>query len=201
MVLDPSPPPLYAAGYAAGYAIQTCAIATSDPLATWLIHVTWLMAQYKWAVRRGIYVPSLHLILFWHASFICATRLICVAWNLAQCRWVAGQGIPVTWFIHMWDMNIHVTWLIVGCDMPHSYVWHQTWRGAGEWRDKAYVWHDSLICETWTFMWLDSLLRATRHTCAIATCHSLLVRIYIHIHIYIYNIRIYIFILLWGGYD
>ena len=69
----------------------------------------------------------------------------------------------VTWLIHMCDMPpsyvwhdsfIRVTWLLHTCDMTHSYVWHDsfirvTWLIHMCHMTHSYVWHDSFIRVTW----------------------------------------------------
>ena len=61
------------------------------------------------------------------------------------------------------DSFLRVTWLILTCDMTHSYVWHDScWCVA--WliltcdMTHSYVWHDSFLPVTWLILTLTWLI-------------------------------------------
>ena len=95
--------------------------------------------------------------------------------------WVVSfPGILV--MIHMWhDSFIRATWLIIRCDMTHSYAWHDssigvtggpfvcvTWLMHTCDMTHSYVWHGSFICVTCQ----QFLVRNGRHGCLFAIRNS-----------------------------
>jgi len=95
--------------------------------------------------------------------------------------WVVSfPGILV--MIHMWhDSFIRATWLIIRCDMTHSYAWHDSSIGVTggpficvTWlihtcdMAHSYVWHGSFIFVTCQ----EFLVRNGRHGCLFAIRNS-----------------------------
>jgi len=92
------------------------------------------------------------------------------------------------------DSFLRVTWLILTCDMTHSYVWHDscwcvTWLILTCDMTHSYVWHDSCWCVAWliltcdmthSYVWHDSFLPVTwlilTLTWLILTCDCSIIR-------------------------
>jgi len=87
---------------------------------------------------------------------MCVTRLIQHIRTGERPRDDIYLFVCVTWLINVWhDSFIQVTCLIHTCDMPHSYVWHDSFsthvpaKGHVTTSTCSYVWHDSSICVAW----------------------------------------------------
>ena len=99
--------------------VRYCQLCTNTPCVTWLIHTC--------DMTRSC---------MWHVSFICVTWIfhVCdtthlLVWHDLFYLWSAHRQILPATAPHAhspWGMMSRATWLVLVCDMPHSYT-RATW--------------------------------------------------------------------------
>jgi len=100
-----------------------------------------------------------------YASVRICVFIVCVRVCVCVCVCVC-VSLLVRWLIRVSVPFISVPWLIYYCEMPHSYVWYDSFKVGGTqvcttedmWLYRVHVWHDSCVYMTHSYMWHDSFI-------------------------------------------